>query len=64
MKRCTKCFTEKELERFKLRTDTGLYRNICKDCQNNRCKELGFYKNWVIKMLASQNLQDSKEAAV
>ena len=37
-KTCNKCGTEKDIDEFELRKDTGKYRNTCKECRRQYCK--------------------------
>jgi len=39
MKQCITCKLDKQIEYFSFRTDTGKYRNVCKDCiKNNKAQ--------------------------
>lgn len=45
-KKCVKCGQIKPLNRFTLRTDTGNYRNKCKDCVNIERRASPNYGKW------------------
>lgn len=49
-KTCNKCGIEKEISEFEFRKDTGKYRNTCRECRKNYCK------NWY-----NQNINHIKE---